>query len=115
MDSGEKRRLVRRTSSPYRSPSRNWYGRAWRKRAAHQKQIEPLCRTCLAEGRVRPAAIADHIEDHAGDWMKFRLGELQSLCHDCHERKHGRLIGPPRSDVDADGYPTDPRHPFNRI
>jgi hypothetical protein len=24
------------------------------------------------------------------------------------------LKGPPRSDVDANGYPVDARHPFNR-
>jgi 5-methylcytosine-specific restriction endonuclease McrA len=97
-----------------RAPWRNWYGRAWRKRSAHQKRIEPLCRICLAEGRIKAAEIADHIVDHGGDWNAFRLGALQSLCSECHERKHGRLKGPVRSDVDANGYPIDPRHPFNR-
>jgi 5-methylcytosine-specific restriction endonuclease McrA len=87
---------------------------SWKVRRRHQLAEHPLCAECERKGQVTPAEVADHIEDHAGDWMKFRLGELQSLCHDCHERKHGRLIGPPRSDVDAHGYPTDPRHPFNR-
>jgi 5-methylcytosine-specific restriction endonuclease McrA len=95
-------------------PQRSWYSlQSWRRRSAHQKRIEPLCRMCLAEGRVTSAQIADHIVDHAGSWNAFVLGQLQSLCAPCHERKHGRLKGPPRCDVDANGYPVDPNHPFN--
>ena len=50
----------------------------------------------------------------AFDWNAFRLGSLQSLCRDCHNRKwvsdrHGY-----RSDMGDDGLPVDPRHPFNR-
>jgi hypothetical protein len=57
---------------------------------------------------------------HNGDWNRFLLGELQSLCRDCHARKwatdakggkpeigYSREIGP-------DGWPIDPRHPANR-
>ena len=46
--------------------------------------IEPLCQLCLEAGRVTPAAVADHIEPHRGDFAAFRLGQLRSLCADCH-------------------------------
>jgi hypothetical protein len=96
-------------------PWRSWYSlQRWRRRAKHQLAIEPLCAICLERGRTTPATIADHHPPHGGDWNKFRLGPLRSLCRDCHagawaDDKHGY-----RCDVGDDGLPTDPRHPFNQ-
>jgi 5-methylcytosine-specific restriction enzyme A len=67
---------------------RSWYSlQSWRTRAKHQLRLEPLCALCAEQGRVVPATIADHHPGHGGDWNKFRLGPLQSLCRDCHKRK----------------------------
>lgn len=100
-----------------KEPRRTWYGlQIWRNRRAHQLRIEPLCQLCLKAGKTTAAVVADHIEDHHGNWNCFRLGELQSLCEACHERKHGRL-GPAyrgSKEVDANGFPVDPHHPFNK-
>lgn len=43
----------------------------------------------------------------AFDWNAFRLGLLQSLFEECHERKHGRLGPAYRASkaVDDDGFP----------
>lgn len=97
-------------------PWREWYGLLrWKKRARHQLRIEPLCAACLARGFVVPATIADHHPPHGGDWNRFRLGPLQSLCVECHNRKWAGGGRPGyRNDIDADGLPLDPRHPFNR-
>jgi hypothetical protein len=63
---------------------------------------------CEAEGVYTPATVADHIEPHRGDPVKF-AGPLQSLCKRHHDRdkqliEHGRpLLG-----VDDDGWPRDP-------
>jgi HNH endonuclease len=84
----------------------------WRKIARHQLEIEPLCRMCAAEGKVTPARIADHVEPHHDDPLKFWRGAIQSVCPNCHEsrkkfqenRGYDRTIG-------ADGWPTDLRHP----
>lgn len=93
-----------------------WYSlQRWRRRAKFQLQCEPLCRMCEAAGKVVVARVADHIVDHAGIWNEFRTGKLQSLCLDCHARKHDRPL--PRgygNEVDASGYPVDGRHPFYR-
>ena len=56
----------------------------WRRRAKLQLKLEPLCRMCLAAGKIVPATCADHIEPHYGDANKFILGPLQSLCTACH-------------------------------
>jgi 5-methylcytosine-specific restriction enzyme A len=87
----------------------------WHRVARLQLLHEPLCRMCLADGRVEPATVADHIEPHHGDVNKFWLGKLQSLCRHCHEsrkkfierRGYDKAIG-------IDGWPSDPRHPVYR-
>ena len=87
----------------------------WHRIARHQLRVEPLCRMCLAEGRVVAARVADHVEPHHNDPVKFWTGKLQSLCSHCHEsrkksaehRGYDRTIGP-------DGLPIDPRHPVYR-
>jgi len=53
----------------------------WRRMAKHQLRVEPLCRMCLAEGKVAAATTADHIEPHGGDINKFWLGKLQEPMH----------------------------------
>jgi len=60
------------------------------------------------------ATEVDHIEPHKGDYNKFRLGKLQSLCASHHQgskkfeeiRGYSKAIGP-------DGTPLDPRHPIH--
>jgi 5-methylcytosine-specific restriction endonuclease McrA len=82
------------------------------RRRAHQLRVEPLCRLCLESGHVTLATVADHVENHNGDYNAFRLGPLRSLCADCHNAL-GRTNRPRRSPVRADGTPSDPRHPWN--
>jgi 5-methylcytosine-specific restriction endonuclease McrA len=97
-------------------PWRRWYStRRWRIRRAIQLKTEPLCRMCKAMGKSRAADTVDHIIPHRGDPLKFWYGALQSLCEDCHSREKQReeLKGFSR-DIGDDGWPTDPRHIFNR-
>jgi hypothetical protein len=63
-----------------------------------------------------PVTVADHIKPHRGDYALFRLGKLRSLCVECHNALDANNHSPvcSRSPVRADGWPTDPRHPWNR-
>lgn len=67
-----------------------------------------------AEGRLVPATVADHIEPHHGDLVKFR-GPLQSLCATCHSSRKQQLE---RSGFvrghDLAGVPLDPGHPWRQ-
>lgn len=93
----------------------NWYNSArWHKRRNHQLRIEPLCRRCTALGRVVPARVANHVVPHRGSYNSFVLGELESLCFDCHD-KHIRIVEIRGYDpaCGADGWPIDPAHPTN--
>lgn len=47
---------------------------------------EPLCRRCLAEGRVSATTEVDHIVPLAWGGTNDR-GNLQGLCYDCHDAK----------------------------
>jgi 5-methylcytosine-specific restriction endonuclease McrA len=90
-----------------------WYGaQSWRNRSKHQRRVEPLCKFCLARGIITPAVVADHVEPHCGDFNKFKLGALQSLCKQCHYREKRIIERRGYSlDTDVDGYPLDRNHP----
>lgn len=64
---------------------RGWYKLArWSELRAAQLAAEPLCRSCIALGRLTPATVCDHVEPHRGDPSKFWSGPFQSLCATCH-------------------------------
>jgi 5-methylcytosine-specific restriction enzyme A len=95
-------------------PWRSWYSlQRWRRRARHQLKLEPLCASCLKVNRITPATIADHDPPHKGDWNAFGLGPLQSLCVDCHQRKFADDAHGYSCAIGDDGFPLDPKHPFN--
>lgn len=48
----------------------------------------PLCVSCLSEGRTKEAQVVDHIIP-VKKWEqgKLKQSNLQGLCHSCHNRK----------------------------
>ena len=86
----------------------------WRKRRALQLAKTPICEHCSKRGSIVVATVADHIEPHRGDPLKFWTGKLQSLCHDCHVSYKAKLeLGSLRLGCGADGTPLSPRHHWN--
>jgi hypothetical protein len=90
--------------------SRVWYGSSrWKRKRAQQLQLEPLCAACAKRGRVTAARVADHVEPHRGDPVKFWEGALASLCVPCHSgdkqalEKSGRKV----QHFGADSYPIE--------
>ena len=86
---------------------RSWYGTArWKRRRLDQLRAEPFCAMCLDLGVYVAASVADHVEPHKGDPVKFWRGELQSLCPPHHDRdKKLAELGRPLLGCDADGWP----------
>jgi 5-methylcytosine-specific restriction endonuclease McrA len=80
--------------------------RYWLRRRRLQLRAHPLCKFCADNGLVVRATIVDHVEPHRGDWDKFVLGPLQSLCESCHNSTKQRFEHG-RPGVDADGWPLD--------
>jgi hypothetical protein len=85
----------------------------WRRRAALQMKLEPLCRVCLARGEVKAAEVAHHTTPHKGDAKLFWTGEIVSVCKACHdgivqqEEKRGFHCA-----IGVDGFPLDKKHRF---
>ena len=99
--------------------NRPWHGfyttARWQRLRRHQLREHPLCKFCLAQGRVVPATVVDHVVPHRGDWTKFCTGALQSLCDLCHKSTKKQIEQQGFCcDVGLDGLPLDPNHPFNR-
>src|SRR5215471_504796 len=91
-----------------RGKQRDWcHNRRWYNgRRRHQLLAEPFCEMCLARGQITSATIVDHVEPHGGDWNKFWLGKLQSLCKSCHDGDKRRAeMGKPFQTIGADGWP----------
>lgn len=77
---------------------------------------QPLCQPCKRRGVIMAANTVHHTTPHRGDWGIFLDStRLESCCARCHSsdiqqaevRGYGARIG-------HDGYPLDPRHPFNK-
>ena len=67
------------------------YNAKWRKARLAYLRLHPLCVSCLAEGRLEPATVVDHIIPHRGDQRLFwDMSNWQPLCRGCHDRKTGR-------------------------
>jgi 5-methylcytosine-specific restriction enzyme A len=92
---------------------RNLYNkRQWRRQSLAQKRKQPLCEMCLAQGKITPAEISDHVVPHRGDINLFLLGRLMSLCRHHHESTKKEIEHKGYStEIGPDGMPTDSNHP----
>ena len=72
-----------------RSAASRGYTAAWRKASkAFLRDVHPLCRECLKEGRYVKATVVDHIVPHRGDPNLFwDRNNWQGLCKRCHDKK----------------------------
>lgn len=93
----------------------------WRKIRATQLARQPLCETCLSQGRVTPATVCNHADkDSKATEEGFFTGPFTSECAPCHdsviqsqERRatSGKL---PIAAIGEDGWPLDADHHWNR-
>ena len=87
-------------------------GKAWRRLRAAILGERPLCQHCLDRGVIEPATEVDHVNNDPSD---NRPEALQSLCKPCHSRKTQRDMGHTVAmGCDADGYPLDPDHDWQK-
>lgn len=87
-------------------------GAAWRRLRAAVLAEEPLCQHCLDRGVIEPATEVDHVDNDPTD---NRPEALQSLCKPCHSRKTQADMGKRVAmGCDADGYPLDPNHDWQK-
>ena len=99
-------------------PSHPWYKLSIWHRGLRPAQLaaQPLCELCGNYGFVKEATVVHHKVPHRGDWDLFNNSDnLQSLCKSCHDSagQADDIRGYDKR-VLADGWPDDPKHPFNR-
>jgi 5-methylcytosine-specific restriction protein A len=92
----------------------------WQRLRRIKLQYNPLCETCLKQGRIEPANTVDHIVavKAPGGEAYPPLERLRSQCTSCHNRKT-RIVEQLDEELtvkgcDAYGYPLDPNHPWYR-
>ena len=100
-------------------PWRKWYASARWRGPAGRRTVQlhkiPWCQPCKVMGRARVATVANHVTPHRGDPWLFWYGALESVCKPCHDAAIQRAEHEGfRRDVDDDGWPVDPDHPFNQ-
>jgi len=59
----------------------------WKKQRQIQLSQNPLCASCLLNGKVVSAEHIDHVFPHRQDGLKFKKNLFQSLCASCHTLK----------------------------
>ena len=70
------------------------YDRRWRKERGQFLYENPLCATCLEEGKVTAATTVDHIIPHHGEYQLFwDKTNWQSLCTYHHNEKTAKEDG----------------------
>jgi 5-methylcytosine-specific restriction endonuclease McrA len=91
-------------------------GARWQRLREQQIRSHPLCERHRKKGHIVPATVVHHVDPHRGDPVKFYdPANLESVCAPCHdgETQSEERLGY-STQVGADGYPVDPRHPSNR-
>jgi 5-methylcytosine-specific restriction protein A len=93
-------------------------GRRLQRIRADYFKLHPLCALCQQRDppRVRVAVILDHriaLVNGGPDFDTDNGTNRQGLCQDCSDEKTAADLNQKPRGCDADGWPTDPRHPWN--
>ena len=91
-------------------------GRAGQAQRLRRLRAEPLCRDCAAKGIVTASTVPDHIKPLAQGGEDVDTN-IRCLCADHHRERTAEQFGHRahlKPGCDAQGLPTDPRHPWNR-
>ena len=59
----------------------------WKKQRTAQLSKNPLCASCLINGKIIQADHIDHVFPHRQNREKFKINLFQSLCVPCHSLK----------------------------
>lgn len=86
----------------------------WVKLRKEKLKMNPLCQDCLESGIYTPAREIHHVTPcetarsvRQMEELMFNLGNLRSLCHDCHVLTHKKLASHSK---DAQRKNTDERN-----
>ncbi len=86
---------VRRAQEATReTASQRGYDHRWHKASKRYLKEHPLCAECERQGKIKAAALVDHIKPHKGDRDLFGdERNWQPLCTPCHNIKTAKEDG----------------------
>lgn len=102
--------------SPEAEAYRKLYKTArWQRARTAQLRKHPVCNRCRKRGRITIATVCHHTDKDSKSTVEgFFAGPFESLCAPCHDSDaQSEEAKGYSSAIDADGWPTDPRHPAN--
>lgn len=80
----------------------------WRELRAEKLNSYPCCEMCLEKGYYVPATEVHHrtpcetaATEAEMEHLMFTFGNLQSLCHACHQEVHRHLESRSRTEIEA--------------
>ena len=86
------------------------YDSKWQKIRKIKITNNPLCESCANHDIDRLANVVHHIiAIEKAPELRLTMSNLMSLCAECHESLHGRLI---IKGCDINGLPIDAKHPW---
>jgi 5-methylcytosine-specific restriction protein A len=69
-------------------------GARWKALRDRFRAKHPTCQRCEARGEVAETAVVHHVVDRLiSPSMAYSWTNLESLCHECHNREHARRKG----------------------
>lgn len=71
------------------STAKQGYDHNWVKVRNRYIRLYPLCEICEQENRTTPATIVHHLVALRDNGDRLSFDNLQSVCHQCHEKIHG--------------------------
>lgn len=90
--------------------------RRWQNLKAWKLGQNPLCEYCEKLQKYVKSKVVDHIVPHKGNadlmWDENNLQALCIRCHDNVKRREERTGQQYSTEIGADGFPIDRRHPF---
>ncbi len=88
------KRKIRQTNKIYNKsrPKRDrlYYSSQWKQISMLYRKQHPLCEECERNGIITPADLVDHIIAVNDGGNMWEWENLQSLCMNCHNKKHSK-------------------------
>ena len=78
--------------APRKATKRFYSSSSWHRVRALQRKRHTLCERCERDGKVVVGQLVHHIVPIEDGGARFHLDNLETLCHACHNKEHGKVM-----------------------
>ena len=76
----------------------------WTRLRASYIVLNPICERCFGLGIIEPVFVVDHIKEIRDGGDPWDMGNLQSLCRNCHQIKTGEVVRQRANKIKNNGF-----------